>query len=977
MVIAGPGTGKTQVVAMRVANILKKTQMRPSNILCLTFSTSGATAMRERLRLLIGPDAYGVRVSTIHGFCNDIISENPHVFEEWSALEQISDLERYRAVNTIIDQLMPHLALVNRKHPYARTRDILNRMSQLKREGRADMSVLHEIVETYESQMAGQSKEGTKAHERNLSTARKFRELVQVFGLYQDMLKVTGRYDYDDMILYVLQALREEEWLLASLQERYQYVLVDEFQDTNGAQYQFIEQLTTYALLDHTPNLFVVGDDDQAIYRFQGANLQNLLSFRSRFPQAAVIPLTISYRSTQSILDAAASVIGQNTERLVGRIEGLEKNLVAASGERGEPPMLLFAVSNVAEPWMIADLVVERLEQGIDPGDITILTQTNAELRTYYDVLHARGLPVQMAGKVDLLSHTLVRQLLGILRAIQKPEDNAALASALACDFFHCHPADLGRLYHLRRERELSLMTLLLDLEAIHNSEPALLFHDIPSILKARDCLLDLHHKIGVRTVVETIERVLKDCGLIHAISQQDGTVIRDHESYEQLTPIDPLDFAALQAFFNYVCNRAHEQPHYNYSMLMDDLSFFEHPDYGDLRLSYTLPHVTEQGVQLMTAHQSKGLEFHTVLLTNFRENHWDKRRNPPSISMPEDLLFGWQKDQKSFEQHQDERRVAFVAMTRAKKELIFTCPKQMQTGGKGRDVSPSAFFSEAGNLPEETRELHDPLHASTLLIAPVRDLTEEYKAFLLEKLENFRLSVSALNRFLEDPRLFLETDLLQMPQLNSPEFIYGNAVHEAIKKWGFGIQEKSPLTRDSFFQIFEAYILEHEIATDAVKSALIEEGREALPRYFDQRLAASSPFIYRVESSFHGYLDATADPLRPGIPLKGKIDRIDLDAPDSASSVVIDFKTGKPKTENEIRDGALYRQLVFYSLLMELSGTPLKPHTFVLDFVGGGTEHPIERKFNITEEDRERLKTIIRAVWAKIQTLDFTPVSL
>ncbi len=977
MVIAGPGTGKTQVVSMRVANILRRTHMRPGNILCLTFSASGATAMRERLRLLIGPDAYGVRVSTIHGFCNDIISEHPQVFEDWSALEQISDIDRYREVNAIIDQLMPHLCVVNRKHPYTKTRDLLGRFSQLKREGTADEARLQEVVQEYERRMASASREGTKAHERNMLAAKKFGELVKLFAMYQEMLSLTGRYDYDDMILYVLAALREEEWLLASLQERYQYILVDEFQDTNGAQYQFIEQLTTYATVDLAPNLFVVGDDDQAIYRFQGANLQNLLSFRSRFPQAPVIPLTVSYRSTQVILDAAGSLIEKNAERLVGRIEGLEKKLVAGTDETGEPPMLLFCPSNAAEPWMIADLVSDRVQRGITPDDIAVLTQTNGELQTYYDALHARGMPVQMGGKVNLLTHPLVRQLLAILRGIYRPEDTTALATAIACEVYRCHPADLGRLFHLRREREISLMTLLLSLEAIQADEPDSRFHTIDRLIAARDCLLNLHHKIGSQTVVQTIERVLKDCGLIHSISQFDGTVLRDHESYEQLTPIDPLDFAALQAFFQYVNMRACEQPHYSFAMLMNDLELFEHPDYGDLRLSYTLPHVTEHGVRLMTAHQSKGLEFHTVILTNFRESHWDRRRNPPSLAMPEDLLFGWEKEQKSFEQSQDERRVAFVAMTRAKKELIFTCPQQMQTGGKARDVSPSAFFAEAGNLPEEKRELHDPLHASTLLVSPVRDLTDEYRAFLLEKLETFHLSVSALNRFLEDPRIFLENDLLHMPQVNTAEFIYGNAVHQALKRWGVSVQERAPIGCEEFLRSFESHIQDREIATDAVKSALIEEGRELLPRYFEQRLAAAQPVIYRVESSFTGYLDATSDPAKPGIPLKGKIDRIDLDAPDVAAATVIDFKTGKPKTEKEIMDGDLYRQLVFYSLLMELSGTPLQPHTYVLDFIGSGPEHPIERTFKVSPEDRENLKVLIRAVWTKIKALDFTPLEI
>src|SRR3989344_3150887 len=168
MVVAGPGTGKTQVLALRVAKILVSTQVKPRNILCLTFSKSGATAMRARLRDIIGQDAYGVTVNTIHGFCNDVIAANPSVFEDFRSKTQISDVERYRSLNKIIDQELPGLALVNAKSPYERTGDILSRISQLKREGVTDPVKLRAIADDYEAELSTKSKEGTKAHQKNL-----------------------------------------------------------------------------------------------------------------------------------------------------------------------------------------------------------------------------------------------------------------------------------------------------------------------------------------------------------------------------------------------------------------------------------------------------------------------------------------------------------------------------------------------------------------------------------------------------------------------------------------------------------------------------------------------------------------------------------------------------------------------------------------------------------------------------------------
>ncbi|MBU2213994.1 ATP-dependent helicase [Patescibacteria group bacterium] len=955
MVVAGPGTGKTHVLGMRTANILKKTQMRPGNILCLTFSVSAATEMRERLRSLIGSEAYGVTVKNFHSFCNDLISEHPLVFDSWSALEQISDVERYRSVNKIIDQLLPDLVLVNKKNPYLRTRDIIARISQLKREGKTKRKELEKITNEYAEEMSVKSKDGTKAHEKNVLQARKFKEFMEVFFRYQEMLNETGRYDYEDMILHVIKALEEEDWLLAALQERFQYILVDEFQDTNGAQYRLIELLTTYPTLDHEPNLFVVGDDDQAIYRFQGANLTNILSFHDRFPKAPVITLTESYRCTQSILDAAGSLIANNTERLVGKIEGLKKDLTAVSKEVGEKPQLLFSPSDMTEPWMLADIVEERLKKGLQPEDIAILVQTNKELIPLYDVLIARGIPVQMTGKVDLLTHPFVRQAIAILRAVENPQKSEALAAALACECFDCHPADLAQLFAKRIEEEKTLATQLLELD-IEQS-----LRNKKTLLYARDVLFDLHNKLGSRTVIETLRHLLEETGLLALASGKEGK------------KFDPIDFAALQEFYDRISQRAYEEPHFTFSSFLSDLTYYQEPQYSDLRLSYSLPHLTEKGVQLMTAHQSKGKEFETVILANFRDRHWDRRFNPSALSIPEDLLFGWKKDQKAFEKHQDERRLAYVAMTRAKKELIFTCPKELTTGDKTREVSPSAFFAEAGTLPEELRELKDPTNVSILLHKPVRKFDKEMEAFLKERLENYALSVTALNHFLEDPQIFLQVDLLRVPQEHEPSFAYGSAVHDALKKWALTVQQGKPLNQEGFLQVFQTYLEERELLTDNEKARLTKIGEESLPRYFQQKLAEASPTIYKVEFAVLTHFEDPSDPVVTSIPLKGTIDRIDLYAPDSSLAKVIDYKTGRPKTEKQIRDeGDYFRQLAFYALLLEQKNLPIEPQEFVLEFIGEGSEHPVTRAFSITQSELNDLKKVVKEVWGRITSLAF-----
>jgi DNA helicase-2/ATP-dependent DNA helicase PcrA len=970
MVVAGPGTGKTQVVGMRVANILKRTQLSPRNILCLTYSTSGSTAMRERLRHLIGPDAYAVTIETIHGFCNSIIAGNPHVFETWANLEMISEVERFRVINKILDDLLPDLVLVSRKSPHSRTKDILSRISEVKREGKS-VEELRKAADLYDIEMEGASKAGTKAHEKNVLSAKKFREFIAVFEKYQENLVATQRYDFEDMILHVIKALEQEEMLLARLQERYQYVLVDEFQDTNGAQYRLIELLTTYASSD-APNLFVVGDDDQAIYRFQGANLQNILAFRDRFPSAPIVTLTTSYRCTQSILDAAGRLIARNDERLVGKVPGLTKDLKAGSGEAGQSPMLVFSPSDTAEPWIIAQIVQEHLERGTKPNEIAILTQTNGELRPIYDVLRARGVPVRMDGVSDLLGHPLVLQAISLLQAVHNPEESAALAAALSCECMGCHPSDIARLSALRRECETNFLGVLQGFEEEGHKINTLPLLRRDRLIESRNFILELHQNIPNRTPLDTLERLLKGSGLLPTMSKQPADSQLAHSTssgqatrHSQLE-IDPLDFAALQAFFDYVKYRCYEQIGFVFESLLSDLKMYQDPD-NALRMSYVVPHMTQEGVQLLTAHRSKGLEFDVVILPNFREGQWDKRRNPPSLSVPESLLYGWESDQKKFEQSQDERRVAFVAMTRARNHLYFTCSKEQTVGRKAKALSPSCFFAEAGPLPEREDELKDAAQASILLLHPVRKIDAELRAYLLERLKAYRLSVTSLNRFLEDPRAFLEFDLLEMPQTKKLSMVYGNAVHAALRLWGLSLQEGHPLELERFVGEFQNYLVDREILTEAERRNLIAQGDENLPRYFAERRASVLPFVHKVEYPYSVHVD--------DIPLKGKIDRIDIQGPDSAIATIIDFKTGKPKSESQIRELGYHRQLTFYALLLEKGDPLLKPSSYVLDFVGEGSEHPIERSFVITQDDKKELLQVIKDAWTKITALDFTPL--
>jgi DNA helicase-2/ATP-dependent DNA helicase PcrA len=335
-VVAGPGTGKTFMLASRIANILASTDVRSDNILCLTFTEAGVTAMRQKLHNMIGDSAYYVKVATYHGFANEVIQANPDKFSFSKDLEQLDDLGAFKLMREIIIEELASEGsydLIPFHNKYQYQGEISKNIQTLKREAVLPERlkvVSEEIVSALEAdpKINGRTKKPTDAWQREMKSAKRNIELARIYARYQEKLKDLGKYDYEDMIMSVIERLGSDDELLAYYQEKYLYILVDEYQDTNGSQNQIIKHLGSF---DERPNIFAVGDDDQAIYRFQGANVENLLFFEKQFKDVTTIPVTINYRSSQLVLDAAESVIEHNENRLTKLIPNLVKHLVAGN----------------------------------------------------------------------------------------------------------------------------------------------------------------------------------------------------------------------------------------------------------------------------------------------------------------------------------------------------------------------------------------------------------------------------------------------------------------------------------------------------------------------------------------------------------------------------------------------------------------------------------------------------------------------
>ncbi len=958
LVIAGPGTGKTQVLAMRTANILRKTQATPGNILCLTFSTAGVKAMRDRLRGLIGPDAYGIAVNTIHGFCNDIIQSHAGIFQELAAGEQLSDLERLRLVRSLLHSL-PIDSVLGRVVPgQDRSADVLSRISQLRKENVSPDQV-RMAADAWEEEVAltptGKKRDPeSKAYKDDLRRCQQTREFADVYEGYVAGLRERHAYDYDDMILLTIRALKENDWLLASLQERYQYMLVDEFQDLNGSQHALIELLTMPLNVDQDPNVFVVGDDDQAIYRFQGASIKNMLAFTKKFPRAVRVTLGRNYRSSQPILDAATAVIERNAERLA-RLEGLSKDLVAASGATGARPRFLRYGDTSLERAGIVDILKKAHADGTPWHEMAVLCRTNGNVAEMADVFAVAGVPAVVGAKQDLLASPAVQRLVALLRAVESMGD-ALLGTALRA--MGCHPADLGTVFvgyrdaNGRRAAEHERMdSLRLHMHRHADGLP-------PQVRTAFMVLEGLALGKDAMTVTELTETLIRAAGLLPKQEDASG---------------DPRALAALQSFFDFVKARTLEHAGSSLAQLLADID--QYLNEKSLKLQYDVPHMTGDGVQLLTAHGAKGLEFDVVVISDVRDKHWGNRRKLTGVSLPDHLLFNTHVEDEKEADMEDERRLFFVAMTRARTQLTLTFPETTRSGAELKDAVPSAFLADAGSTLDEA-SAGAGLHPILTMAGSTIDVDDAFRAYLLKRLETYELSVTALTAFLEDPQDFLWNHLLLMPRSKEAHLAYGSAVHSALEAQNLAWKERTDFGLERLLETFTKHLDTKEILTAREREHYARVGTIVLERHAARH--PIPPIVFSAERTLKAMLPHPNDPLLPGVPLTGKVDRIDLFELDGRRCRILDYKTGTPKrTVDAVRnEQPLLHQIVFYKILADRSvGFLHDAVLFTFDFLGSDKDEPSTIDLEVTQDDVRALETLIRAVWSKIQALDFTPL--
>lgn len=934
MVVAGPGTGKTQILTLRIANILKQTDTAPENILALTFTENAAANMRQRLAKLIGSPAYRVAISTFHSFCNDIIKNYPEEFPRIIGSASIQDIDQIKIIEEIVET-MPLKLLRPFGDPLLYVKPILGSINELKREGITPLEFNQLIKDKNEAfdhipdlrhdkgAHKGKVKSGYEKLRRQID---KNAELATVYEAYEQRLTAKKFYDYSDMIMEVLRELRTNESLLLSLQEEHQYILVDEHQDTNNAQNKVLELIGSF---HDNPNLFIVGDDKQAIFRFQGASLANFYYFKDRYKEAKLIFLTNNYRSTQVILDQAHALLPSETNLKANR--PIDHPVIeVATLPTGEMEM-----------YFVAKSIKQQLEQGVPPEEIAVLYRNNNDAFEAARVLNKLTIPLAIESDDNLLGDLDVRKFLILFRAIFYFNDSEALAEALHIDWLNVSPLTT---YQLVAEAGKAKRPLI---EQVRVNLPEL-FARFEEWNKAAHNL----------ELLPFAQKVLKESRALDA-------VIVSSNARERIETISSL--------FKIMGDMAVSHPG---AQLKEFLDFVEVVKKHQVLLKNKKRNGVAGKVRLMTVHKAKGLEFEYVYIVGAFNGHFGGRTNRDKLKLLSEVysLVPARKEEAETDQGtDDERRLFYVALTRSKKKVTISYSTMSSSG---REQVPSQFISE---LRPELLEWVDISEAvkefeanKAMLLNPDMKEGSDLKdpAYLGELFREQGLSVTALNNYLACPWQYFYRNLIRLPAVPEKHQAYGIAVHAALNEV-FKHGKERDITKESLLASFEQSLRAEPLNPKDFQEVL-ERGSEALTGWF---LTYQNNFNINVLTEFK----VKGVELTPDIKLVGNLDKIEFAGDDNRVNVV-DYKTGKPKSRNELlgetkdSEGNYYRQLVFYKLLLQLfEDGKYDMVSGEIDFIEPtDTKKYKKEKFDIAEADVLELTEEIKRVADEILTLAF-----
>lgn len=926
LIIAGAGTGKTTVITERIKHLTVKGLAKPSEILALTFTEKAAREMEERVDIALPYGYVQMWISTFHAFCDRVLrNEAVHIglnpdFHLLTKAESIVFLRRH-LFDFKLDYFRPH------GNPMKFLQAMLTHFNRLK-----DEDITPEEYQKYFK----------KTIFANAEERKKTKELTNAFLLFEKLKQKEGAMDFADLISNTLKLFRLRKNILASYRKQFKYILVDEFQDTNITQNEL-----AILLAGRKANLTCVCDDDQAIYRWRGAAVSNIIQFKKHFPKARIISLTKNYRSTQEILDRAYDLIKYNNPDRLEVKEGINKKLTSKRRIKGEKIKFFFTerVENEAEAVAIK---IKKLvkSDNYDWKDIALLVRANNHAESFMRAFRIKGVPFQFLGPGQLFRQEEVKDLIAYLKLLSNYEDSVAMHRILSMDIFDLPARDLAAVRTFAKKSNSSLFETC-EIITQKSPEPRNTSQRISisqkGIKKIKNIVNMIHRHMGLvskNSAGQILFYFLEDTGLLQKVS--DYQTAKDEQKAQNLAK-----------FFDKLKSYETEHEDTSVEAVLDWITM--KMELGESPLATDTDWTQQNRVNILTTHSSKGLEFPIVFIVNLVSQRFPSRERKEKIPIPDKLIKEILPEGDAHEQ--EERRLFYVGMTRAQDMLFLTAAKYYGEGKRKKRISP--FVVEALKTDEETL-------ISKGRISPANQLSifdwEKIKTPKLKPLPtaiNY-LSYSQINSFKTCPLQYRYRNVLQIPVPQSHAQSFGASIHNALADfYNLHKEGKNPKKKE----LFEALKLRWQsegYAGKAHERRAFNKAKRTLGTYFEKAFDSRTKPL-AIEEIFKIRI-------LPNLWLGGRIDRVD--ALSEGGLEIIDYKTGKVPERKKIEDSL---QMTIYALAASDRGIyNQKPQQIKLSFYYLNNQKKISTKR--TKADLKEAKGQIIELKNKIQSSSFKP---
>jgi len=867
LIIAGAGTGKTTVITERIKYLILSGKVNPQEILALTFTEKASREMEERIDLSMPYGTTQMWISTFHAFCDRILRNESLAIgldPNYKLMGEAETIQFFK--DHLFDFKLSYFRPLG--NPTKFISGILQHFSRLHDEDITPMQYLAWI------EKQKRMEEGEK---------NKYEELARAYRKYEELKIKDSVFDYGDLIAHTLTLFRTRKKILEEYQKQFKYILIDEFQDTNIAQNEL-----AILLAGAKKNITVVGDDDQAIYRWRGAAISNIIQFRKHFKKAKVIVLTKNYRSTQEILNRSYDLIQHNNPDRLEVVEKINKRLECIRRVNGEKIEVLYTERVEDEADATAKQIQNLIEKGRAYKDIAILVRANNHAEPFVRALTRVGIPYQFLGPGQLFRQPEIKDIIAYLKVLYDIHDSVAMYRVLTMDVLKISPRDVAEIVSIAKQHAISIFSACEEQQAeISTVKPvvAMIFKHLGLIKK--------------ETAGQIAYYFLQDSGLLKSLTLYQTT--KEERVAENIAKF----FDKLKTY-----EAGHEDASVFRVVDWLDLSI----DLGESPLVASSDWAEVDAVNILTIHSAKGLEFPVVFLVNLVSARFPTIERHEQIPIPDALV---KEILPIGDYHlEEERRLFYVGMTRAKDMLYMTGAKLYGDGKREKKLSP--FIEESiGNQ----------------VVQSLKKSPDEKQLFLIDwtgqKESNKKITTppvsylwyTHIESFRRCPLQYKYRYVIKIPVPSSAVLGFGDIIHKSMQEFYKRVLKGERLTKETLLSIYENKWKSNGFMSKSYEADMKKHGEELLNQYFEKGYDPKTKTI-AVEQGFK--IKITKD-----ITLGGRIDRVDR-KPDGILEI-IDYKTGAAPKKRDVSEDF---QLSLYALAATDKGLfGEKPEHIIVSF--------------------------------------------